>query len=67
MGLGSSGGKETLHALNVDDVLRDRRGWESPRGKERRGIRVGFREKYRGETHLNRSHYLKNATRIDKG
>jgi hypothetical protein len=33
MGLESSGGEKTLHILNADDVLLDRKDWEQPRGE----------------------------------
>ena len=65
MGLESSRGEKTLYVLNVDDLLLDRGDWGGQKGRERQkgGIGVGSREKYRGETHLNhRSPYRPNAT-----
>jgi hypothetical protein len=55
MGLESSRGEKTLYVLNVDDLLLDRGDWGGQKGRERQkgGIGVGSREKYRGETHLN--------------
>jgi hypothetical protein len=68
MGLESSGGEKTLHILNVDDVLLDRRDWEQEKERQKGGIGVGFSGKVQGETHLNpRSPYCTNATRMDKG
>lgn len=50
MGLEISGGEKTLHILNVDDAILDRRDWEQPRGQgeTERGIGVGFSGKVQG-------------------
>lgn len=55
MGLESSGREKTLHALNVDDMLLDKRDLEKPRGEgaqggQKGGIEVGFQESTRGNS-----------------